>query len=121
MSIRKVIALSAAASAIALSGCEVEKIEDGEMPNVDITTNSGQMPKYDIDVQQTQEGRLPEVDVDVDNGKMPEYDVRGPEVTIGTQEKTISVPNVDVDVSTEEKTITVPDVDIELPENNDGQ
>lgn len=85
-----IFALIVASSAIALSGCEVDKTEDGEMPDVD---------------------------VDVDGGKLPEYDVRGPDVSVGTEEKTIKVPDVDVDM--EEKQITVPDVDIDLPDDDE--
>jgi hypothetical protein len=80
-------ALMFAFSAIALSGCEIEKTEDGEMP-----------------------------DVDVDGGKLPEYDIRGPEVSVGTKEKTIEVPDVDIEM--EEKQVTVPDIDVDLPDDH---
>jgi len=46
------------------------------------------------DVDQTQEGELP--DVDVRGGQMPEYDVETADVDVGTEEKTIEVPDVDV-------------------------
>ena len=121
MNIRKMITVTAAASAIALSGCEIDKIEDGEMPDIDVSGTSGQLPKYDVDVRQTQDGRMPDVDVDVDGGKLPEYDVRGPDVDVRMKERTVTVPDVDVDVSTEEKTISLPDVDIDLPEDEDDE
>lgn len=60
------------------------------------------------DVEQTEEGELPEVDVDVEEGNMPEYNVDAPEITAGTTEKEVEVPEVDVDVTTEEKTVDVP-------------
>ncbi|NNE60441.1 MAG: hypothetical protein HKN35_06090 [Woeseia sp.] len=91
------------------------------MPNVDFTTSSGQLPKYDVDVKKTQEGRMPSVDVDVEGGNLPEYDVRGPDIHIGTKETTVEVPDVDVDVSTKETTVTVPDVDVDFPEDKDGK
>ena len=69
-------------------------------------------------VEQEQAGELPDVDVDVEPGQLPEYEVEGPDVEIGTEEKTITVPDVDVD--TEQKEITVPDVDVELP-SDDGE
>lgn len=52
------------------------------------------------DVDQTQEGELPDVDVNVEGGEMPEYDVDGPEVEVGTQEDTVIVetPTIDVDL-----------------------
>jgi hypothetical protein len=46
------------------------------------------------DVEKTEEGSLP--DVKVEGGNMPEYDVDAPEVDVGTKEKTVTVPDVDV-------------------------
>ena len=48
------------------------------------------------DVDQTEEGSLPDVDVNVEGGNMPEYDVETADVEVGTQEKTVTVPDVDV-------------------------
>ncbi len=47
------------------------------------------------DVDQTEEGEMPEVDVE--GGNMPEYDVSGPEVEVGTEETTVEVPTVDIE------------------------
>lgn len=63
------------------------------------------------DVDKTQEAALP--DVEVEGGQMPEYDVQGPDVEVGTEERTITTP--DVDVETEKRDVTVPDVDVEMP------
>ena len=49
------------------------------------------------DVDQTKEGDMPEVEVNASGGQLPEYDVDGPEVNVGTENKTIQVPTVDVD------------------------
>ena len=46
------------------------------------------------DVDQTQEGDLPEVEVT--GGQMPEYDVETADVDVGTEEKTVEVPDVDI-------------------------
>jgi len=46
------------------------------------------------DVEKTEEGKMP--DVEVDGGKMPKYDVDAPDVDVGTKEKTVTVPDVDV-------------------------
>lgn len=46
------------------------------------------------DVDQTKEAELPEVEVK--DGQMPEYDVDTAEVEVGTEKKTIEVPDVDV-------------------------
>ncbi len=48
------------------------------------------------DVEKTEEGSLPEVEVK--GGNMPEYDVDAPDVDVGTEEKTITVPDVDIDM-----------------------
>ncbi len=48
------------------------------------------------DVDQTEEGNMPEVDVD--GGNLPEYDVEGPDVDVDTGIETVEVPTVDVDV-----------------------
>jgi hypothetical protein len=50
------------------------------------------------DVDQTKEGKMPDVDVNATGGQLPEYNVTGPEVTVGTENKTVEVPTVDVDV-----------------------
>lgn len=70
------------------------------------------------EIDQTEEGELPQVDVDVEEGRLPEFDVEGPDVEIAQRERTITVPDVDVDVEREERTITVPDVDIDFPDED---
>jgi hypothetical protein len=77
-------------AAIGLAGCEVEKTQEGEMP--DVSVEGGQMPEY----EQTREGRMP--DVDVQGGQMPRYDVDAPDVDVGTKEKTVTVPDVDINM-----------------------
>jgi hypothetical protein len=54
-------------------------------------------------VEKEQEGEMPEVDVQVEGGQLPEYDVDA----------------ADVEVTTEERTITVPEVNIEPPADDD--
>lgn len=49
------------------------------------------------DVEQTEEGDMPEVDMQVDGGELPEFDVDTADVEIGTEEATIEVPTVDVE------------------------
>jgi hypothetical protein len=46
------------------------------------------------DVDQTKEAELPEVEVK--GGQAPEFDVETAEVEVGTEKKTIEVPDVDV-------------------------
>lgn len=59
-----------------LTSCDVDKVEDGEMPEVKV------------------EGEV----------KLPDYNVEGPEVTTGTKKVEIEVPTVDVDLPDEEDT-----------------
>ncbi|MEM7701758.1 MAG: hypothetical protein AAF251_07455 [Pseudomonadota bacterium] len=63
------------------------------------------------DVQQTKEGEMPDVDVSVDAGNLPEYEVDAPELKIGTTETEVEVP--DVEVTTKTETIDVPVIGIE--------
>jgi hypothetical protein len=46
------------------------------------------------DVDQTEEGEMPELQVE--EGNMPEYDVETADVEVGTEERTVEVPDVDV-------------------------
>ncbi len=62
------LSLTSIGAAAALSSCNVEKTEDGEMPEVKV------------------EGEA----------KLPEYDVDAPSVDVGTETKTIEVPTVDI-------------------------
>lgn len=50
------------------------------------------------DVEQTQEGEMPEVQgmPTIEGGQLPEYDVDVPEVEVTTEERTIEVPEVNV-------------------------
>lgn len=93
----KITALSLTALFLAsLVGCEVDKTEEGDMPNVNV--ESGQMPKYEL--EKTQEGEMP--DVDVEGGQMPEYNVKTPDVDVEMEPKVIEVPTVDVDLPEDE-------------------
>ena len=61
------------------------------------------------DVKQTQEAKAPSVDVSP--GQMPKYDVDTAKVSVDAKKQEVTVPKV----TTEEKTITVPDVDVTMP------
>lgn len=49
-------------------------------------------------VDQTEEGELPDVDVSAEGGNLPEYDVETADVEIGTETQEVEVPTVDVDM-----------------------
>lgn len=67
-------------------------------------------------VEQETTGRLPDVDVEVEPGRLPRYDVEGPEVKVGTVERTVTVPRVEV--VQEQRRVQVPYVDVNLPGAN---
>lgn len=52
------------------------------------------------DIDRVDEGEMPEVDVEVEEGEAPEYDVDGPEVEVRSDTDTVVVetPEVDVDL-----------------------
>ena len=52
---------------------------------------------YLVDVDQTQEGELPDVDVSVEGGQLPEADTEVGDVDVGTDEVEVEVPTVDVE------------------------
>ncbi|MES2980869.1 MAG: hypothetical protein V4727_01035 [Verrucomicrobiota bacterium] len=64
----------AAMLAFTLTSCDVDKVEDGEMPEVKI------------------EG----------DAKLPKYDVEGPDVNVGKKKVEVEVPTIDVDLPEEE-------------------
>ncbi|MEW4468521.1 hypothetical protein AB1K62_11885 [Parasphingorhabdus sp. JC815] len=61
---------------LALTACEADVKEEGEMPSMD-------------------------VDVSGDAGELPEIDVETADVEVGSEEKTIEVPDVDVTMPSE--------------------
>lgn len=61
---------------LALTACEAEVKEEGELPSMD-------------------------VDVSADAGEMPEVDVETADVEVGTEEVTVDVPDVDVEMPSE--------------------
>lgn len=90
----KSIPAAAAAILVAATGCQVEKTQDGEMPEV--TVKDGQVPRYEV--VKTQDGELPEVEVDGE-ARLPRYDIDGPEVDVEVGSRPVRVPTVDVDVT----------------------
>lgn len=91
--------IAAIMMAMTMSACEVEKTQEGELPEV--SAEGGQMPDYEV--TQTQEGELP--DVDVSGGEMPEYDVETPDVEVGTEQREVSVPTVDIQMPDDEQRV----------------
>jgi len=64
------------------------------------------------EVSQTEEGDLPDVDVSVEPGNMPEYEVNWADVDIGTEERIVEIPKLVVVM--EEESVTVPVIDVSM-------
>jgi hypothetical protein len=94
MRTKNLIPLTTVAALLAVAGCDIEKTAEGEMPDVDVSYEDGNLPEYEV--RQTEEGRLPDVDVDVEGGQLPKYDVETPDVDVGTKTVEVTVPDVDV-------------------------
>ncbi len=71
---------------------------------------------FSCDVDKTQQGEMPEVDVDVEEGEMPEYDVDWMNVDVATTTKTVEVPKVTVVM--EEEEVEVPVVNVNMPDDS---
>ena len=76
---------------------------------------------FSCDVKKTQKAELPEVDVDVETepGQLPEYDIDWADVNVGTRTKTVKVPKVVVVM--EEEEIEVPYIDVEMPDEEERE
>lgn len=55
-------------------------------------------------VRQTEEGEMPDVDVTTEGGNMPEYDVDAADVDVKTEKREVTVPDVDVTMPGEDRT-----------------
>jgi len=73
-SINALSLLPAAVLAFSLTSCDVDKVEDGKMPEVKV------------------EGEA----------KLPKYDIEGPDVSVGKKKVEIEVPTIDIDLPEEE-------------------
>ena len=71
----KIFAVSSLA--LAASACDVNKTEDGEMPDVEV--KSGELPEYEV--KKTDDGEMPDVDVKTETKEVevPVIDVEMPE------------------------------------------
>jgi hypothetical protein len=90
-----ITAAMVAAGVLGLTACDVKKTQEGHV----------QMPKYDVEKKQSADVQL------------PKYDVTTPDVTVGSKEKTVTVPKVE----TEKKTIDVPAVDVKTAKEKEQE
>ena len=66
-----------------------------------ILAGAGSLGLAACDVDQTKNAQLPDVDVNATGGQLPEFNVTPPEVSVGTENRTVEVPDVDVKVPAE--------------------
>lgn len=98
--------LLGASCALLLVACDVEQTQEARLPDVDVETKAGQVPKFDV--VQTQKGKLPEVDVEVAGGQVPKYDVDVTIPDVDVQTKTVQAEIPDIDINKKQVDIKVP-------------
>ncbi len=82
MKFTTMLAMIAATAALTLTGCRVEKTDEGNVPDVDVTT------KGELDA--------------------PNFDVDAADVDVGTTQADVTVPTVDVNMPPENQATPVP-------------
>ena len=82
MKFKTLLATVTAVSALAFTGCTVDKTQEGNLPDVDVETKG-----------ETQ---------------VPEYDVKPADVDVGTTRTTVNVPTVDVNMQPHDNQTPVP-------------
>lgn len=66
-------AVCSASLMFALSGCKVEQTEEGKLPDVEVTAEGGQLPKYDVETPEVSVGtKTVEVEVPTATVEMPD-------------------------------------------------
>jgi hypothetical protein len=113
MKINYIIVTAVAAGSIFMSGCSVEQTREAKIPDIDVSADAGQLPKYEV--TKTQDGEMPTVDVDSKGGQLPAFDIDVADVDVSAEKKTVDVPKPIVVV--EEESVEVPDVDVEMPDH----
>ncbi len=73
----KFVIAAAMTAGLALTACEANVTDEGEMPSMD-------------------------VDVSGDAGELPEVDVKTADIEVGSEEVTVDVPDVDVTMPSEQ-------------------
>lgn len=64
---------ASASLVLALAGCNVEKTQEGELPNVEVKADGGQLPKYDVETPEVELGtKKVEVEVPTATVEMPD-------------------------------------------------
>ncbi len=74
MNTKNAFFIAASASLVlALAGCNVEKTQEGELPDVEVKADGGQLPKYDVETPEVELGtKKVEVEVPTATVEMPD-------------------------------------------------
>ena len=66
-------AACSAALLFALAGCKIEQTEEGKLPDVEVTAEGGQLPKYEVETPEVSVGtKTVEVEVPTATIEMPD-------------------------------------------------
>ena len=61
------------AMVLALAGCKVDKTQEGELPDVEVKADGGQLPKYEVETPEVDVGsKTVEVEVPTATVEMPD-------------------------------------------------
>lgn len=72
-------------------------------------------------VEQEEEGNMPEYEVEqTEEGNMPEYDVEAGDVEVGTEEETVTVPDIDIQTPEEDAAEDAAEGDEGEPDDDGG-
>lgn len=64
---------AATAMVLALAGCKVDKTQEGELPDVEVKADGGQLPKYEVETPEVDVGsKTVEVEVPTATVEMPD-------------------------------------------------
>ena len=67
------LAVCSATMVLALAGCKVEKTQEGELPDVEVKADGGQLPKYEVETPEVEIGtKTVEVEVPTATVEMPD-------------------------------------------------
>ncbi|HEX8904608.1 MAG TPA: hypothetical protein VF771_07185 [Longimicrobiaceae bacterium] len=90
--------IAAALAALALAGCKVEVNDHGKLPEVDVKDKNGGGTEVDV-----QPGRMPDVDVKSDSTQVPNLkapDIKAPDVKLpDVKAPDVHLPDVDRDTT----------------------
>ena len=73
---------------------------------------------YSCDIEKKHDGELPSIDIDTEAGMLPDYDIEWADIDVGTTTKIIKVPTVEIVM--EEREIEVPFIDASWPTEYDN-